>query len=131
MGDFYADMRQTAIDLLAPTDDGGLGQGTIELVRLVEGPPPADPWDPPTAPSREVTPLDGAARGVGKELIGAPVETGGQIVATDLQVIVSPWGGTVEPTQVLELDGTPVTILKIENIPAVGTVCAIRFVVRQ
>lgn len=130
MGDFYQDMRQTAIDLLAPTDEGGLGQGKIELVRYVEGAAPANSWDPPSPPSRVVTPLDGAASGVSKELIGAPVETGGQIVATDRQVIVAPWGGAYEPGDVLELDDVPVTILKIINIPAVGTVCAIKFVVR-
>ena len=131
MGNFYADMRQTAIDLLAPTDEGGLGQGDIQLVRYVPGAPPANPWDPPAPSTRTVTPLDGAARGVGKELIGTPVETGGQIVATDLQVIVAPWGGSYDPGDVIEIDGTPVTVLKIENIPAAGTVCAIRFVVRR
>lgn len=131
MGDFYDEMRQTAIDLLAPTDEGGLGQGEIQLVRLVPGAPGANPWDPPAPSSRQVTPLDGAARGVGKELIGAPVESGGQIVATDLQVTVAPWGGSYEPADVLEIDGRPVTILKIQNIPEAGTVCAIRFVVRR
>lgn len=131
MGDFYAEMRQAAIDLLAPTDDGGLGQGAIDLVRYVPGPPEPNPWDPPTPETREVTPLNGAARGVSKELVGLPVETGGQIVATDLQVIVAPWGGEYEPGHVLEIDGAPVTILKIENIPAAGTVCAIRFLVRR
>lgn len=131
MGEFYADMRQTAIDLLAPTDEGGLGQGKIELVRYVPGATSANSWDPPSVPARQVTPLEGAARGVGKELIGAPVETGGQIVATDLAVIVSPWGGSVEPAHVLEIDGIPVTILKIENIPAAGPACAVRFVVRR
>lgn len=131
MADFYDRMRGTAIRLLAPTNEGGLGQGSITLVRYVDGPPPANPWDPPSSPTRQVTPLDGAARGVGKELIGAPVETGGQIVATDLQAIVAPWGGAYEPGDVLELDTKPVTILKVDNIPAVGTVCAIRFVVRR
>jgi len=127
---FYEDMAQVARDLLAPTDEGGLGQGSIALVRFVSGAPGTNPWDPPSAPTRQVTVLNGAARGVSKELIGAPVETGGQIVATDLQVIVAPWGGTYEPGQVLELDSNPVTILKIDNIPAAGPVCAIRFVVR-
>jgi hypothetical protein len=129
--DFYADMADVVREMLAPTSEGGLGQGSIALVRYVEGAAPANPWDAPAAPTRQVTPLDGAARGVGKELIGAPVETGGQIVATDLQVIVAPWGGAVELGQVLELDGLPVTILKVENIPAAGTVCAIKFVVRR
>ncbi len=131
MDDFYADMRQTAIDLLSPTSEGGLGQGTIELVRYLDGPPPANPWDPPASPEREITVLDGVARGVGKDLIGAPVENGGQIVATDLTVIVAPWGGAYEPADVLLVDDDPVTILKVENIPAAGTVCAIKFVVRR
>ncbi|WP_293875561.1 hypothetical protein [Sphingomonas sp. UBA978] len=131
MDDFYASMRQTAIDLLAPTSEGGLGQGTIELVRYLDSATPANPWDPPAPQEREVTVLDGAARGVGKDLVGAPVENGGQIVATDLQVIVAPWGGAYEPTDVLEIDDSPVTILKVENIPAAGMVCAIRFVVRR
>jgi hypothetical protein len=130
MADFYDEMRQAAIELLAPTDEGGLGQGSISLVRYVPGAAPANPWDPPATPTRVVTPLDGAARGVGKELIGAPVETGGQIVATDKQVIVPPWGGSYDPADVLELDGVPVTVLKVEDIPAVGTVCVVKFVVR-
>ncbi|AJA07456.1 hypothetical protein SKP52_02605 [Sphingopyxis fribergensis] len=130
MADFYDEMAQMAREMLAPTSEGGLGQGTIELVRYTPGAPGPNPWDPPTPPTRVVTPLDGAASGVGKELIGAPVETGGQIVATDRQVIVAPWGGAYEPGDVLELDGAPVTVLKISNIPAVGTVCAVKFVVR-
>lgn len=131
MPDIYDRMRATAQRLLAPTSEGGLGQGTIELVTYTPGAPGPNSWDPPAEPTREVTVLHGAARGVGKELIGAPVETGGQVVATDLQVIVAPWDGVYQPGQVLELDGVPVTILKIEELPAVGTVCAIRFVVRR
>lgn len=131
MGDFYADMAQAARELLAPTDEGGFGQGSIQLVRYVAGAPGANPWDPPSAPTRTVTPLNGAARGVGKELVGLPVETGGQIVATDLQVIVAPWGGSYDPGYVLEIDGAPVTVLSVRNIPAAGTVCAVRFVVRR
>lgn len=130
MADLYDEMANVARELLAPTNEGGMGQGLIQLVRLVPGPPPVNPWDPPSDPVPEKTTLDGAASGVGKELIGAPVESGGQIVASDIQVIVAPWGGTYEPGDVLELDGMPVTILKISNIPAVGTVCAIKFVVR-
>lgn len=131
MGDFYDDMRLVAVELLAPTDDGGLGQGKIELVRYVPGQPGPNPWDPPAPPSRQVTPLDGVARGVDKELVGTPVENGGAIVATDLVVLVAPWGGGVDPAQVLELDGAPVTILSVRNIPAVGTVCAVQMVVRR
>lgn len=131
MSDFYDDMRQTARELLAPTSQGGLGQGSIALVRYVAGAPGPDPWSPPSEPMRQITALKGAARGVGKELIGAPVETGGQVVATDLVVIVAPWGGEVDPAQVLEVDGSPVTILSVKNIPAAGTVCAVQMVVRK
>ena len=131
MADLYDRMQATATRLLSPTSEGGLGQGSIALVRYVPGAPGPDPWSPPSEPTRQVTPLKGAARGVGKELIGAPVETGGQIVATDLIVIVAPWDGAYEPADVLELDGSPVTILSVKNIPAVGTVCAIQFVARR
>lgn len=128
---FYEDMRQTVRDLLLPDDEGGLGQGDIVLVRSTPGPAPANPWDPPQPPVPVRTPLHGAARGVGKELIGAPVENGGQIVATDLSVIVAPWGGEYGPRDVLEIDGRAVTVLKVENIPAAGLTCAVRFVVRR
>lgn len=131
MGEFYSDMAQMARELLAPTSEGGLGQGYIELVRYLPGPPPANPWDPPAQPERDITVLDGAARGVSKELIGAPVENGGQIIATDLQVIVAPWGGEYQPADTLEIDGAPVTVLRVENIPAAGIVCAVRFLVRS
>lgn len=131
MADIYDRMQATARRLLAPTSEGGLGQGSIALVRYVPGAPGPDPWSPPSPSTRQITTLKGAARGVGKELIGAPVETGGQIVATDLIVIVAPWGGAYEPTDVLEIDGIPLSILSAKNIPAAGTVCAIQFVVRR
>jgi hypothetical protein len=130
VADIYERMQATAQRLLAPTSAGGLGQGKIELVTYTPGAAPTNAWDPPAPPTRAATTLRGVARGVGKELIGAPVDNNGQIVATDRQVIVAPWGGSYEPGQVLEIDGAPVTVLKVENIPAAGTVCAIRFLVR-
>lgn len=131
MPDFYAEMAGVTRELLSPTSEGGLGQGDIAIVRYVPGPSPANAWDPPSEPERDITVLDGAARGVGKELVGTPIENGGKIVATDLSVIVAPWGGSYEPADVLEVDGLPVTVLRVENIPAAGTVCAVRFVVRR
>jgi hypothetical protein len=130
VADFYADMRAVASELLAPTDEGGLGQGKIELVRSTPGEEPVNPWDPPSEPTITKTTLQGAASGVSKELVGTPVENGGQVVATDLEVIVSVWGGSYAPGDVLKIDDAPVTVLKIENIPAAGTPCAVRFIVR-
>jgi len=135
MADFYDRMRGTATRLLAPTSKGGKGQGSIALVRLVPGVPGPHPWSPPSEPTPETTPLSGVARGVGKELVGAPIETGGQIVASDRVAVVSvPESGwnadDYAPTDVLSVDGKPVTVLSVENISAAGTPCAIRFVVR-
>lgn len=129
MVDFYTEMAGVATSILSPTSQGGLGQGKIELVRYADN-PPANAWDPPRPPTRTATLLKGAARGVSKEMIGAPVQNGGQIVATDLVVIVAPWGGQYAPADVLEIDGKPVTILSVSNIPAAGIVSAIRFIVR-
>lgn len=132
MADFYTRMAGVSQRLLRPTSEGGLGQGKIELVRYTPAEPdPDQPWLPPGDPTRTATTLKGAASGVGKELVGTEVSPGNAIVATDLQVIVAPWGGSYDPGDVLELDGSPVTILKIENIPAVGTVSAIKFYVRR
>lgn len=130
MADFYDEMRGVSIELLAPTSQGGLGQGKIELVRTTPGAPPVNSWDPPSAPTRTITVLNGAARGVAREFVGLSVPNGGQIIATDKEVIVSPWGGEYAPGDVLELDDKPVTILRVDDIPAVGTVCLVRFIVR-
>lgn len=136
MVDIYTRMQATARRLLAPTSEGGLGQGEIAIARYVAGDAPVNPWDAPSLPTPERIPLDGAARGVGKELVGTPVENGGQVVATDLLVIVAvPESGysadDYEPADVLEIDGEPVTVMSVKNIPAAGTPCAIQFVARR
>lgn len=130
MADVYSDMAGVARELLAPTSDGGLGQGAIQLVRYTPGANGPNPWDPPEPPTRTVTPLQAAARGVSEKFIGVEVAPNMVIVASDLQVIAAPWDGTYEPGDVLEIDGKPVTVLRIDNIPAAGTVSAIRFIVR-
>lgn len=131
MADIYDDFAEMSRELLAPTSEDGFGQGEIALVRYVDGPAPANPWDPPAAQEREVTILNGAARGVGKEMVGTPIENGGQIIASDLVVIAAPWGGEYEPADVLQIDGKPVTVLSVKNIPEAGTVCLVQFVARR
>lgn len=131
MADFYSDMRAFANEILAPTSQGGLGQGVIKLVRYTPAAPdPNEPWKPPSNPTRTETLLKGAARGVSKELIGAETAPGVQIKATDLTLIVAPWGSTYDAADVIEIDGKPVTVLRYDNIPAAGIVAAIRFIVR-
>ena len=133
MTNIYERMAAVSNRRLSPATSapGTFGQETIELVRITPGAAPANPWDAPNPPVQTRTKLKGASFGVSKELVGTPVPSGGAIVATDLYVIVAPWGGEYEPADMLELNGAPVTILRVENIPAFGTVSAIRFFVRQ
>lgn len=44
---FYDDMADMARELLAPEDEGGLGQGDVHLKRVTTTPGPNE-WDPPT-----------------------------------------------------------------------------------
>lgn len=131
MTDFYQEMAGVAAELLAPTDDGGLGQGEIVLVQLTPAPPPLNAWEPPGTPTSTRTPLNGAASGVGKALIGTPLDNGTEIIAGDLQVIVAPWDGTASPEDVLALDGQAATVMAVERIPAIGIAAAVRFIVRR
>lgn len=130
MADFYTQMAGVANELLAPTPQGGLGQGTVKLVKYTAT-PPVNPWDLPGPPSRTETTLKAAVRGVSKEFIGMEIAPNNPIVATDLVVIVAPWGGTYEPGDSIEIDGRPATVLRYDNIPAAGITSAIRFIVRQ
>src|SRR5690554_780783 len=127
MSDFYESMRQTAEDLLSPTSQGGLGQGSIVLSRQ-SSTPGANPWDPPVTTTTTET-LKGAVRGVSKELIG--VEAGGTVIlASDRQAICAPPSMGYTAGDTLVVDGVPVVIISVQNIPAAGTVSAIRFVIR-
>lgn len=127
MADFYSEMAQMATELLAPTSEGGLGQGSIVLSRQssVSG---TNPWDPPVTTTQEET-LRGAVRGVSKELIG--VEVGGTVVlASDRQAICAPPSMGYTAGDTLVVDGVPVHIVAVQNIPAAGTVSAVRFIIR-
>ena|SRR5690625_2818996 len=127
MSDFYAEMGQMATELLAPTSEGGLGQGSIVLSRQ-SSTPGANPWDPPSVTTQEET-LRGAVRGVSKELVG--VEVGGTVIlASDRQAICAPIGMGYTAGDTLIIDGVPVHIIAVQNIPAAGTVSAVRFIVR-
>ena len=127
MADFYESMRRTAEELLAPTSQGGLGQGSIILSRQ-SSVPGDNPWDPPVV-TTTTEPLHGAVRGVSKELIG--VEAGGTVIlASDRQAICAPpkMGYTAGDT--LVVDGVPVHIVAVQNIPAAGVTSAVRFIIR-
>ena len=125
--DFYRSMRQMAEELLAPTSQGGLGQGTIALSRQ-SSTPGANPWDPPVTTTTTET-MKGAVRGVSKELIG--VEVGGTVVlASDRQAICAPPSMGYTAGDTLVVDGVPVHIVAVQPIPAAGVTSAIRFIIR-
>ena len=127
---FYDDLAKMASDLLAPAADGGLGQGTIELVRTAPGvPDPAKPWEPVVGTEDRET-LRAAARGVDARMVGTEVG-GAVLVATDLVVTAAAPALDYQPGDVLEIDGAPVVVLGIEKIPAVGTTVAVRFILRR
>ena len=131
MGDFYDDMAQLAQDLLAPTSQGGLGQGTIEIERTTLV-PAVNEWTPPTYTySRET--LKGTARGVSQQMVGAPSvgETGPTILSTDLSVTCTPPRLPFKAGDSLLLDGRPVVVIRYDQSPAIGTPVTVRFIVRS
>lgn len=128
MADFYSDLAQMARELLAPTSQGGLGQGTITLTRASPGTPGPNPWDPVTPTTQTVT-IRGAVRGISKELVGA--EVGGTVLlASDRVAICEVPGIEYTAGDVLAVDGIPVHVIAVEKIPAAGTTAAVRFVIR-
>jgi len=129
MADFYAEMAAMTRDLLKPTSQGGLGQGTITLTRVTPGTPdPNAPWEP-VEPITQTIPIEGAVRGVSKELVG--VEVGGTVLlASDRVAICEPPSIEYTAGDVLALDGVPVHVIMVEKIPAIGVTSAVRFTIR-
>lgn len=129
MADFYSDMAKMAKGLLAPTSQGGLGQGEIKLTRKIPGTPdPLKPWEP-VKPATQTEPLRGAVRGVSKQLIGTEVG-GAVILASDRQAICEVPSIQYTAGDVLSVDGVPVHILSYERIPAAGIAAAVKFIIR-
>lgn len=129
MADFYADMAAMASGLLAPTIQGGLGQGSIVLSHSEHGvPDPSQPWVPvePVVTSEQ---LRGAVRGVDKRLVGT--EIGGQVIlASDRQAICAVPVMAYTAGDTLVIDGAPVHIIAVEKIPAAGITSAVKFIIR-
>ena len=129
MADIYSDLAAAAAQMLAPTNQNGLGQGQIILSRSVPGTPnPNAPWEPVT-PTVTTETLKGAARGVDARLVGTEVG-GAVILASDKQVTCAPPSIAYQPGDTLVIDGVPMHILSVQKLPAAGTTVAVRFLVR-
>lgn len=125
---FYHDMADMVKDLLTPDNEGGLGQGTITLTRITRTENQDKPWELSQEISETET-LDGAVRGVSKELIGK--EMGGTVLLTsDRQAICTVPGMGYSAGDILSVDGVPVNIITVENIPAAGTTVTVKFTIR-
>ena len=128
MADFYTEMAAMTRGLLAPTSQGGLGQGEIVLTRKTPGTPGPNPWDP-VEPVTQAETLRCAVRGVSQRLVGA--EMGGTVIlASDRQAICEVPQMQYQAGDTLSVDGTPVHIIAFERIPAAGTTSAVRFTIR-
>jgi hypothetical protein len=128
MADFYQEMQDMAREMLAPTSQGGLGQGEIVLTRKTPGVPGPNPWDP-VEPVTQSETLCGAVSGVSQELVGT--EMGGTVLlASDRQAICEAPRVEYQAGDVLSVDGVPVHILGVKRIPAAGTVSAVKFFIR-
>jgi len=126
---FYDQMQDMVRDLLKPDTDGGLGQGVIKIQRTSPGTPdPLNPYAPVTPVISEST-IKGAVRGVDAKLVGTQAgET--VLLSTDRVVITEALATPYKAGDTLTIDGRAVSILAVENIPAAGTVAAVRFTVR-
>lgn len=128
MADFYSEMAAMTRGLLAPTSQGGLGQGEIVLTRKTAGTPGPNPWDP-VEPVTQAEKLRGAVRGVSQRLVGT--EMGGTVIlASDRQAICEVPQMQYQAGDTLSVDGVPVHIIAFERIPAAGTTSAVRFTIR-
>lgn len=129
MADFYSEMNQVARELLAPTSAGGLGQGELLLARTIPGTAnPDTPWIPP-APTKQTETLNGAVKGVSSRLVGTEVGST-VILASDREAIVAVPAMGYSAGDVLSVDGLPVHIISVQNIPAAGITAAVRFIIR-
>lgn len=128
MADFYKEMADMVRDLLSPTSAGGLGQGAITLVRVVQTPNPTQPWEQPTKSTLTET-LKGAVSGIDRRLVGT--EAGGAVLLeSDRIAICEVPAMSYQAGDVLQVDGVPVHILSVERIPAAGITAAVKFIIR-
>lgn len=85
----------------------------------------SDPLKPPVVNKVE-TPIPAVVRGVTAAMVAADPN----LLSTDLQVIMGPQGESVIGASSLSVNGQDRRVISIERIPASGTVCAVRAVVR-
>lgn len=117
MSGFYEEMADMARELLAPEDEGGLGQGTVQLKRVTTAPGPNE-WTPGVE-TVATWPLSATVKRLHQRY-----ENGVLIVQTgDMVTFAVP---EVEPqiTDKLVIDGAERAITNLTPVPPAGTVVA-------
>src|SRR5690606_18115266 len=124
---------QMANELLAPDAQGGLGQGTVQIKRIVVSAPPNN-WTPGTE-TETVWTLRAAVRRLHQRYENGVliVETGDQIVSGTMATLVMVGGVAVAPVEqafepqnsdIIVIDAQDRAIDNITPIPGAGTVSA-------
>lgn len=116
----YAKMQATASRLL-----DRFNQGVITITKPGTEAPGPNPWDPPVITDPVTHTLSATAKPVSEEFIN-----GTTIIATDIEITAAVFGADPDPADQMQVDGKPVTIIKVMRIPAAGTVVAWRLIVR-
>jgi hypothetical protein len=114
----YLRMQSMASRLL-----DGAAQGEISTVAQVVSVPGATPLDAPTV-TRTYELTSGVARGVSSKYVD-----GETILATDLQLVLR-HDAEVKVGDIIKIDNVNRAVVRLENIPASGIVCAKRVFVR-
>lgn len=114
---FYDEMADMARELLAPEEDGGLGQGTVQLKRVTMTPGPNE-W----TPGVETTTLYDLAATVRR--VSQKYVDGTLIVATDNQITFAVPSTVPLITDMLVIDGDEHVMKDLRPIPAAGMAVA-------
>ena len=116
-------------EMLAPESEGGLGQGTVQLIRATPGVVDSDkPWLP-VQPTEQTETLKGAVKGVSSKLVGTEVGSA-VILASDREAICAAPAMQYQAGDALSVDGVRVNILSVQRIPEAGTTVAVKFIIR-
>ena len=139
MADFYDEMAEMASEMLSPTSEGGLGQGTVVLIRRAPGPRnDLEPWNPPSPTEHRET-LKAAVSIIQSRFSSSAGYMGETtILEGDLQAVAAvpkaiDWipGGSDNATFYLQLDGgNEIPIIQVSTIPEAGTPVAVIFIAR-
>lgn len=138
MADFYDEMAQMADELLSPTSQGGLGHGTVELIRRTATKDPLEPWQKPVV--TEQRELLKAAVSIVQSRFSSSAGYMGEtmILEGDLRVVSAvpkeiDWipGGTDSVSMFVQLDGgLEIPVVQVSTIPEAGIPVAIVFIAR-